>query len=207
MTIQITNSANRTQALQAAANVLAAIQKIKASFADEDPSEVVYLNGTRTTIGEMLDHLKDTQFVITDKAYPNSGGVGGAFYNPDGTHRIEFNFENFDGLGYLDYASPAYSDQQGLVGIILHELGHVTAAGDAFWDLSNFYHAKENGHDKTTIPFAYGDYFNNEEAWVNAYSQQFAAAVGLSIDGWNPAEGFAWVDPGQIYNQNRIDEF
>lgn len=198
--IAITNSANLDEALKAAANVLAGIEKMKAQLGGLDLNTPLNLNGKATTAGAELAHLKNINFVVTDGDFSKNGGVGGAQYNENGgPHTVSLHFESFDRDGTKDYAHPNYTHMQGLIGIIAHEMGHLSAEDDAFRDRSERYHWLENIRDITKLEFKDGAYFTGVEAWANKYSSDLAAGVGLRIDGWRPDEGFVFEDPAVIY--------
>lgn len=107
-------------------------------------------------------------------------------------------FESFDGDGANDYAHPNYDNMEGLSGIILHELGHLTEGGQQSWIRNAFQGAREGLHGEE---YNYSAYWLNNEAYANDFSESVAAAFGVDVDTWNPAEGTVWVSPNVLYEQ------
>lgn len=203
---KVTNSANLPEAARAAANVSEAIDFIKDHFARKNPSDSLVVNGKVTTYGAELNHLKNTQFSITDTdPTKDTGGPGSAVHNSaGGNHSVSFFFEAFDGDGSQDYAHPNYTNLQGLVGIILHELGHVSTEGNQFQLSSDRFWRQENRqNDKTDIDVAWtqSDYFRNNESFAHSYSRDLANAIGAEIGQWHPAESFDYRSPQEIFEE------
>jgi hypothetical protein len=203
--IDIVDQSHMAEAVKAAANVLKGMDMIKAGYTDEaNPNQEIVVVGKHTSAAAELAHAKNTELWVTDKTYTN-GGVGQSSYNPNGHNRIELNYESFDGDGANDYAHPNYQNMEGMVGILGHELAHATAEGAMFNQQSNSYWAQYNARTKEGGSFNYSDFWENNEAWANAYSRGMANATGLDIDTWNPAEGFSYKAPNTLYREKLAD--
>lgn len=202
--IRINDLANTDQALKAAVNVLEGAQKYeKALLSLSDPYRVVSINGELTSASQKLDQLRKTEFEIVDRYYDN-GGVGAALKGGgnNGNDKVSLHFESFDGDGLADYASSRYSDSQGILAVIGHELGHLSPAGIRFREESFEFYQQESL--QKAVPSSYQDttYHVNNEAFAHAYSKGLADAFGINLDGWVPYEGTNWMDPAVIYYNN-----
>lgn len=118
----------------------------------------------------------------------------------DGTTVDTLNYEFFDGDNG-DYASPLYSSMEGMVGILLHEMGHMTADGKAFDTRSHHYFLQEQqrAHDFSQS-YANSIYWSNNESYANSFAQTVAGAIGADINEWNPTDGFYYDQPEYIFS-------
>jgi hypothetical protein len=177
---------------------------------DLPPSAPINWAGNTFTASQVTDILRNTKFVISDTANFNNGGVGGAQFNPNGFHTDTLDFRYFDGnlsnSGGSDYAAPTYSNGQGLIGIILHEVGHLNQQSLNFDSSNRYYHNLENRNKGTNSAFNNSDYWRNNEAFANDFSISAAAALGFDISqlssAWYNAGTVGAIDPHQIYIEN-----
>jgi hypothetical protein len=204
VTIKLTNNANMQEALKAAGNILSGLNKLRADLKAVAPDKSVTFSGKVMTRDEALNLLNKTTFTVTD-VMPSNGGTGSAEYDASGNHRVSFHFESYDGDGIGDYAHPNYENQEGVVGIILHELGHLTQAGYEFNKLSFSLFSRENAELKTPDrQFHESEYYPNQEARANDFARAVAYSFGVDIDTWvdDPTHGLVWQSPHDIYNEN-----
>lgn len=85
------------------------------------------------TAGGILAEMANTQYIISETAQYNNGGFGTAERGVNGAPNTDtLYFEPFDGdrewkgINYNDYADVNYIRAEGMVGIMLHEIGHMT---------------------------------------------------------------------------------
>lgn len=131
--VQITDSANEAEAIKAAENIAKAVTEIRAALEGLAPSTSVqwFSGGETMTAAQALSELNNTIFVVDDTTNYGNGGLGTAERGLSGApNTVTLNFDAFDGDGG-DYADPNYTNNQGVVGMMLHELGHVTQAARA----------------------------------------------------------------------------
>lgn len=178
--IELNNSANEAEATKAAENILKALVEIEAALKALDPNTQVqwFSGGEMMTAAEALNELANTVFVIDDSTNYGNGGLGTADRGADGApNTVILNFDAFDGDGG-DYADPNYIDNQGVVAMMLHELGHVTAQGENFDELSRRTYILQNGSD---AGYNFSEYWFNNEAYVYDFAKQFSSAMGTDI--------------------------
>lgn len=199
--VHVTDPAHQTEALKAAENILNALNKLRSDLAN-DATTVVNFAGHTMNGAEVLTLLNSTTFFVTDNQQTN-GGVTYANYSPTGGS-VEMNFEAFDGDGVTDYADPAYSNGEGMAGILLHELGHLTSYGHSFSDSNWIYFNQEMdfNHDHSQVYDRTSAYWLNNEAYANSFATDLASAFGVDINEWGPLEGTTWVPASTLYSQH-----
>lgn len=180
--IQLENPANEARALKAAENVAKAVAEIRALLERLAPdTRISWFNGNDAmTAAEALAELNNTVFIINDVTDYRNGGLGAASRGENGSlNSVKLNFDAFDGSGG-DYADPNYADNQGVVGMMLHELAHITKQGDQFYTLSrrNYRRVTE---DPAFENYNFSDFWYNNEAYDYDFAKNFAAALSLDI--------------------------
>ncbi len=199
--VDVSTSSSLSAATTAAQNIARALAKIEAELQSLDPSTVINWDGNSMTAGEILTTLNSTKFVVTDNPNFNNAGVGSA----DGdTNTVTLYYGAYDGIGTNDYASPNYQNDAGLVGILLHDIGHMTPAGEEWHDMSLYYYKEEFGTESgyydssNVLAFAYA---RNDEKFANDFAYATGAAFGAdTLTGVNLAYGTGAIDPLTIYN-------
>lgn len=156
------------------------------------------------TAGEILEELNSLKITMTDNSYLHiNGGVGTA--NPY-TNEIELDYRGYAGAG--SYADPVlYENDDGLMGILLHDLGHVIDEGEEYFEDSYDRYADENGStagyyfQPRMNPLA--DYAQNYEAFAEAFAQAAADAFGEDLATY-PQRPTTFLDPDVIYNNHML---
>lgn len=204
--VKVNDPANLAGAQKAAENVVVALIKIKTLLNDVPPDTPINWSGKVYTASQVLDIIKNTQFIVTDENYGN-GGVGSASAGQNGVPNIDkLNFRYFDGdlsnSDGKDYASPAFTNGEGMVGIMLHEVAHLSGEGWIINYHSQRYFNQEiaNGRD----PGAYNssDYWTNNESFANDFAKSAAQVIGADISALSNNWNTYWQPPIQIYNDH-----
>lgn len=201
--VLVADASHQAAALDAGANVARALARIESALAGVPTSTQIVFDGRSLTVGTVLDTLHNTKFIIDDAATYNNGGVGSAQIGTSGNPNVDhLNYAAFTGTG--SYADSNYQKDAGLVGILLHEIGHLTTVGDAFrTDEINWY-KKDYG---TTAGFevftngAKSAYSISNEKFANDFSLAVVTATGtaLSLTGYSPTFGYGAEPGASIY--------
>lgn len=194
--VQVDDPANLDAAIEAAQVVPAALLKILEETASSADSEVVVIGNFRSTVGNLRFLATNTEWVVTDKSYEKiNGGVGASFRASDGKTTDYLNFRDFR-PGPTGYAANTYTNMQGLVGILLHEIGHLSSIGSSFGNASfGSYVRNNNGSPDGYIGSQH--YLNNEK-FSKDFMKAFATKTGLDISNFNPTYGYGHVPPSTI---------
>lgn len=199
--VSVANPANKQKALKAAANLINALKRVNAKLSSANGNAIITINGRTMTVAQVRDLIKNTRWSVGDKSFTNGGG-GEAKYSADGKHSVEWNYLYFDGDGSEDYAHPNYVNGQGMNAVVLHDVAHVTAAGNAFNVDSRKWFRED---DTVSGEFGYSAYWINNEAFAHDLARTIANTAGIDISGWTPTEGFDWQSPRAIYLENGND--
>ncbi|WP_440979760.1 hypothetical protein ACQHGV_05695 [Sphingomonas pseudosanguinis] len=171
---------NREKALEAAKNVAAAVAQIIEGGSKLPYDTLIPLpNGKTMKVGDLVNLAKSTKFVVTDRQPPANrlnGGVGSADA-PNKTDTLQFG-SFVEGLEFNTYSAPGYQGQ-GMLGIMLHELGHMSPEGYANFLLESKAHTREiTVHRLPQNPFRNSDYHKDNEA----FAHQFAISAGRVLN-------------------------
>lgn len=157
-----------------------ALLKVLTAGEGTDRSKVISLFGEMISIGEILDVINNTAFIVSDAPPPSNRGVGSADF-ANRTDTINY-------LGVLGYAE----HPTGLIALVLHEAAHLTFGGNNFFLRS--YSTQRNdptagkddfyGSDSSSL-----DYSKNLEFFINEVMTQAADALGLPLNGFRPTYG------------------
>lgn len=190
---------NQDAANDAAENVARGIVRLRAELEDLNPNDLIDMgNGVTITVGEALETLNNARFILDDAPDYGNSGVGSAERGENGQpNEVRLNYAAFEGPG--SYADSNYVDDEGLVGILLHEVGHVTEQGAFHRNQSESLYALEHGSDAGYIG---SDYFENHEKFANDFAYTAADAFGESLSNLTLEYGRNWIDPQVLYNNN-----
>lgn len=207
--VSLTNSANQAKAIDAANNIADAVAAIITAASKLPASTVIPLpNGTRITAGDLLTQIKGTKFVVTDVQQSNDG-VGSAD-RPTMTDTLYF--ASFaEGTGTQAYTQAGYLGN-GVIGIILHEVVHMTAAGYQNWQNSTLYFNRENSETKVkNVPFYGTDYSKANEMFAHVGSISAGNILGFDLSAYSDgmAKGvfkdLSYRSPLQVYNERKAE--
>jgi hypothetical protein len=200
--VRISNSNNLELSIKAAANIVDGLQKLESALEALPDKTVMFTVGDNVVSGtSLLSHLRSVEFEVVDTIQYNNGGVGGAIKGggAGGVDKVQFLYSSFDGVNSPDYAHPNYQNNQAIVAIIGHELGHLSAVGDIMtnrsWEF--FLEAESNGVE--TRPYDQTSYWSNNEAYAHDFSDDLTKYIGFDTTGYNPSQGTFWIDPYSIY--------
>jgi hypothetical protein len=205
--VTLTNTSNTAKAQEAAQNIAAAVAAIVAEATKLPSSTVISLPGGKsTTVGNLLDDIRATKFVVTDNANFGNGGVAAA---DKGTMTDTLYYGAFaEGTGMNSYSNSHFNGQ-GVIGIILHELGHLSTAGDSNYAAEYAKFGREQAERKTGNTAFFGsNYSTDNELFSFGYGSSVAATLsiplstftGLATASYDP-DYFRGADA--VYQQNR----
>lgn len=191
--VQVDNINNLAQAIEAAQNVATALAKMLDQLSSLNVNDVVVFMNNSITVGNLIDLINKTEWVVTDRMYANAG-VGSSYTPQNGNPRDYLNFSSFRGPD--GYASPNYTNMQGMIGILLHELAHLSTQGQAFTNASESTYLRKNDN-------SYEDYYRsnlarNNEIWANDFMKATSTAFGLDTSTFNPQYGYGAKNPAQV---------
>jgi hypothetical protein len=199
--VSVSNSANLAAARTAAENIARGLARIESELEAMNPNTVISWDGNSMTAGQILKVVNTTRWVVTDNPTFNNGGVGSANGKTD---TVTLYYGPYDGVGPNDYAHPNFQNDAGLVGILLHDIGHMTPAGEAFFAESYDTFSKEYGttngfySSTNTVRFQYA---KNNEMFANDFAYAVGTAFGAdTLQGVQLTHGTGAIDPADIYN-------
>lgn len=164
VTIRIDDPAHASDSLLAAKNVIAAISRI-ADAAKANPNVIIeFPDGLRVDGAHILRVISEIKFVITDKSYNSviSGGLGGSDF------AAKTDYLNYQGF-MPGQQWGAYGDA-GMNGIMLHEIGHLTAIGHDNLIKEDYWRGQEQAEAHAPIPMANSDYAYDNEAYMDDFA-------------------------------------
>lgn len=133
--------------------------------------------------GQLLTDVKTTKFVVTDDPSYGNGGVGSADRNTM-TDRVYFG-AFAEGTGQNSYSNAGWLGQ-GVVGIILHEIGHISAAGFANFGAERSRWNREMAERK--IPHSPADFYSlgadysfDNESYAHSFTTASAGVLGINL--------------------------
>lgn len=191
VSIEVTDATKLPEAKTAAQNIARVLTRIEADLDALPPGTPVTWHGNTLTAKAVLDIIHATTFIVSDRSNNGNSGVGAA---NSVNHTDTLYYEAFDGDGG-DYASPNYVNDAGLVGILFHEIGHLSAPGASFDGDSRAFYQKEHHSFSGYIG---SDYFKNNEKFANDFAYSAASAFGENLAGLNLTYGRNAHDPEQI---------
>jgi hypothetical protein len=198
------DTAKDDQIKDATTNVTMALGKVEALLTSIPANTVVTWDGKSMTAGALLTELHNTVFTVGDyQSSITNGGVGNAIHNVNGTNTDQLDFRGF--TGPASYAAPTYANQQGLVGILLHELGHLSNEGYANLQSEFSFYKREFGQNAdfyTSTVAHHQDYHADDEKFANDFSRAFATATSFSLTGYNPTYGYGASGAGNIFQDH-----
>lgn len=174
----------------------AVVQVITAAEASNPNSQVTLL-GETISVGEILDVVMGTTYIVTDGPLPPNRGLGTA---DRATMTDTINILAILGtdpvttVGGVLPGKPGYdSFPMGMVGLVLHEAAHMSAAGDRFFKLSALIARSDTttgaGVDfYSNLPGAI-EYSQNNEYFANELMTLIAGKIGLPLQGFRPFPG------------------
>jgi len=190
----------------AARELVKAAMEIITALENSNSAAVITVLRRTTTVGEMLDTLKNTEFTVTDATVFNNNGVGSAQRGVNGAPNLDkINYEAIIGSSTSNgYADEGFPQNSGMRALMLYEVAHMTGAGQAFFERSYFV----AGHDQTVGGQFYGtDYATNLEAFANEIMSQTAIASNVNLYGVRPGTAAAPVSPEAIYQSHTGQPF
>lgn len=182
VTVHVSNSANQADAQTAAQNVAIALATIEDALGSVDQNtQVSFDNGSSISAGDLLTQIENTTYIVSDSNPSGSnGGVGSA----DRTHMTDtLVYTAFEGQG--SYADPNYQNDAGMIGIMLHEAGHMTAQGATNLQQENTAYRKLVGAHKgeygpyTDAKFYGSDFGLDNEIFADDFAVNAGHAIGL----------------------------
>ena len=191
------NPANEAAVVAAAERLAGALLDLKEILKSFDPATDVRIESLKLTVkvGDILKDLDNTKFTVTDRNYEKNKGVGSAVRGSPNLEEI-----NYTAITGPDgYGAERFPGNSGLIGIMLHELGHISAPGDNFWRSSQGYQKKDPVLRGSS--FYNTEYAINLERFANNYMDGVASGLNVDLHGLAPGgyRGNA-VEPNQIYN-------
>lgn len=197
--VSVSNSSNLEAAKRAAENIARGLATLEAELEALPPNTPVNWDGETMTASQALNVLNTTTWVVSDQSNFSNGGVGGADHRTD---TVTLNYRYFDGVidpGHQgDYAHPNYQNDQGLVGILLHEVGHMSDLGA---DRDNRSRENYNLEHGSQAGYQNSDYFRNNEEFASNFAVAAANAFGMNLTGINMPyyNGTGSMDPDTLY--------
>lgn len=204
--LHLDDSTHSADAQTAAENVAIALATIEDAFSSSPSTKTItFADGNTTTVGDILNQINGTTYIVTDQDFSQiNGGRGGA---DAANHTDTLSYTAFEGPG--SYADPNYHDGNGMIGIMLHETGHMTTDGAANYTLEH--NAYTRYHAETKTPASYLDYFRSnfgldDEIFADDFAVSAARAVGLNVDQFESQRETTY--PNQHYEgaQGRLAE-
>lgn len=183
--VNITNSSNEAKAKEAAQNIAAAVATIVDAALKLPPNTSITLpSGGTITVGDLLNDLKATKFIVTDN--PNLGNNGVAKADHTAMTDTLYFAQFVEGAGPTSYSNSGWQGQ-GIIGVILHELGHLSAGGyaNAINEINRF----NNEMSIRKIPPVQRDFYGSDgadynfdnESYAQGYASNAASVLGLDI--------------------------
>ena len=201
---QSDDSEQDAQIMEAAVNVTRALGKIDSALSSIPSNTIISWDGVSETAGQVLANLHNTTFTVGNFVQTN-GGVGAATHGINGNpNSDQLNYTAF--VGPNGYASPAYTDDQGLIGILLHELGHISQSGydnllqemavyrNDYGSTYGFYNVDPSNQRS--------DYNFDNERFANDFQQAVGDAINVDHSQFSPTYGYGAVGASQIYNDH-----
>lgn len=189
--VKVENPANRDAAIEAAKNLVLTLSTIIDAASSIMSYHIFTLpDGKLTTAGQLLQNAKITKFTVSDKKTFGNSGIGTADRISATDLRDEIYFGGL--VGPDSYAASTYPNSQGLVGIILHELGHLSAEGKSVYDTAIATWSAEMRKRRRKVPQDQF-YLDNEgqiyaksiENYAHGYGAAAALAINLDISTYN----------------------
>ena len=181
VTVHLDDQSHMQEALIAAEKVAKALNTIVAAAkALPANTDITMANGQYITAGKLLAYLEQDHFVITDHSYQSlNGGVGASDY-AGGLGPAHTDYLDYSHFGSTGYGNSTYGDT-GMVGIMLHELSHLTSEGYA---VSTQEHAMYNREvaEKVSVRDNYDSsnaYWKDNEAFADTTAHDIGSALGL----------------------------
>lgn len=161
--VEIDDPANLEAAVQASQNVATALAAWLDQLESVDPADTITVVGQRFTVDMALNLIRNIRWVITDRRFEGiNTGVGMAV----SATRTDFpDFRNFIASNPLSYAAPGYTNGEGMMFIIMHEIAHLSASGVKFRDINISYYSRT--HSDSTAGYNSSPQFANVEKWAN----------------------------------------
>lgn len=184
VTVSISDPAKKDRAEAAAKKLIEAIAQALDKLEAADPNSTFTFAGRTYRVGDVLADLKNTNFTVTDRTNFNNNGFGQAERVRNGNPNTDvINMESI--IGTDGYASPNWSENAGMMALILHELGHISSLGQLLFDSSYGFWTLESA-DKRGSDFYNTDYGKNLEAFANDFMNAAAAAINVNLYGALP---------------------
>lgn len=203
VTVRLADDSHADAAVKAADNVVKTVLQLKALLNDLSADSPIKWGDRTMTAGQVLNEINRTEWRVTDTASFGNGGVTTA-ERLSNSNLVTMNYRAFDGdmtnnpsANNGDFASPNYTNNQGMVAALLHEVGHVNQFGAQFNTSSAQNYYREH---RTYAGYGRGDdYFNNNENFANSFAVEVAGRVNFGITQVSTYWDTAWVEPNSIY--------
>jgi len=198
--ITVTVAANADGVREAAERLAISLLELKDILQGYTADTKVVFSSGSTTVGNILQDMNNTRFTVTDETgFGGNNGVGAAIRGTPNTETINYHSILNEPQSYGDKS--LYPGNTGIYGIMLHELGHISALGEGF----RSYSVNLQRQDPTTktSTFYQTDYSKNLELFANNFMD--AAATALRINLYNLAPGGyrgTAKAPSDIYNSH-----
>lgn len=201
--VNVDDSSNRSRAEAAAKILVKAISREIARLGTANPATVIQIGDKNYTVGAILGDLLNTEFTVTDRTNFGNNGVGQALRGADG-------FPNTDLINMnaiLDqYGASTWIDGEGMVLLVYHEMGHISAVGHEFFISNVDYYSREP--DGIRAPDCYlppTDYSINLEAFANDFKNALGTELGMATGPNPPDNTVGHRDPADIYHEHMTD--
>ena len=206
------NSTSNQSTVDNDANALAkAVSRVDDAFSHLDLSKTIQLNGQTITLGQLKGIWDHWTFVVSDGNFATTnGGVGAITSDGSGGYfdTISINgFNNGRGSSGGGYDDPNYLNDQGLTGILLHEVSHEIPGAEQQQADDNSYYYKDKS-PQNNGPWINSPYWVNNEKWANDGEAAFSSALGIDESQYDAAiasgaVGYGWQPAQQIYNSHQ----
>lgn len=204
--VSVSNAINSAKAQEAAQNIGEAVAIIiNAAKSLPANTPIPLPNGKATTAGQLLSDVKNTKFIVTDNPNFGNRGVGGADH-PSMTDTLHF-ASFVEGAGISSYTNAQWLGQ-GMTGIMLHELGHLSVAGYANFNEENAkYNTEFRKHGTGIRDFYSSDYHPDDERFQHQYAISAADVLGIDFNKYNELAPYnsGFVGADAIYMQHVED--
>lgn len=196
--VHVTDASHLEEAIDAATRIADALTDIEQKIADNPAASFVF-NGQTYTGSQLQAMIQNTQWIVDDVDHHN-GGVGAAAPGVDSLNYHGFSGQTWHNLDHSTTYASDYFAGQGIEAALLHEMAHMTQAGQDVHTEEMFWNRRDGGQDSSYYNNA-NPYHNAEEGWAHGFEAAAAAAFGISV---NVYEGIAGPTYGTYFSGERI---
>lgn len=163
--VKVDDLSNLPAATEAAKRLALAL----ASWIEElnalSPNQTVVYAGQIVSVTDAINIIMATEWVVTDRTFSDLNGGVGAAITEGGILRDYINFNAISPSNPNSYAAPGYMDNEGMLFIVMHEIAHLSAQGQAFRALNISRYTRLNNN--STEGYNNSEQFRNVERWSN----------------------------------------